>query len=107
MAKRHRRGPGFKVEEEDALDQGGTARCTSALLVNTTDDIQKNRHRKDPFGCKYLQLLQTPFEEVEGLTGPGSIPWTCVCFHVTLSCQRNASEAIFGRMMEVFLAINV
>ena len=42
-----------------------TSREVSAtLLANASEDIEKKRHKRNPFGQQYIQLLQTPLEEV-------------------------------------------
>ena len=36
------------------------------LLVDASEDIEKKRHKRNPFGQQYIQLLQTPLDEVCG-----------------------------------------
>lgn len=56
---RRHTGEMFKSNSDD-----DTFGIKDLLLANTTEDIQKNRHRKDPFGERYIQLLRRPLEEV-------------------------------------------
>ena len=39
----------------------------ATLLAHTSEDIEKKRHRRNPFGHQYMQLLQTPLEEVRSV----------------------------------------
>ncbi len=35
-----------------------------SLLANTSEDIEKKRHKRNPFGLQYIKLLSTPLDEV-------------------------------------------
>ena len=36
----------------------------TSLLANTSEDIEKKRHKRNPFGLQYIKLLSTPLDEV-------------------------------------------
>ena len=38
--------------------------AATSLLANTSEDIEKKRHKRNPFGLQYIQLLSTPLGEV-------------------------------------------
>ena len=42
----------------------GSKGLTADLLATTSEDIEKKRHKRNPFGRQYIQLLSTPLDEV-------------------------------------------
>ena len=42
----------------------GKGDIDASLLVDTSMDIDKKRHKRNPFGSRYIQLLQTPIHKV-------------------------------------------
>jgi hypothetical protein len=47
-----------------SASNAASRRETASLIAHTSEDIEKKRHRRNPFGPLYMQLLQTPLGEV-------------------------------------------